>query len=183
MPVQNTNFNTLITAIDTKAQTLAAAATSAKDLVFLGKTLEALNVTATVSDIIGQGDTQVGLVTTEGTTQVGLVNTAGTNQVASINSTAASYSQHPSGTTTSTSKTLVTNEFVLVDTATQTMTLPAGVAGQSVVYVAVGNFVDTVVAPNGSEKIMGLAQSMTIDKANTTITLMYHSATHGWRAF
>lgn len=170
MPVQNTNFNTLITAIDTKAQSLAAAATEAKDLVFLGKTLEALNVTATVSDIIGEGDTQVGLVTTEGTTQVGLVQSA----AASI---------YPTGTTTSTSKTLVHNEFVLVDTATQTMTLPAGVAGQSVVYVAVGNFVDTVVAPNGSEKIMGLAQSMTIDKANTTITLMYHSAAHGWRAF
>ena len=170
MPVQNTNFNTLITAIDTKAQSLAAAATEAKDLVFLGKTLEALNVTATVSDIIGEGDTQVGLVTTEGTTQVGLVQSA----AASI---------YPTGTTTSTSKTLVHNEFVLVDTATQTMTLPAGVAGQSVVYVAVGNFVDTVVAPNGSEKIMGLAQSMTIDKVNTTITLMYHSAAHGWRAF
>ena len=170
MPVQNTNFNTLITAIDTKAQSLAAAATEAKDLVFLGKTLEALNVTATVSDIIGEGDTQVGLVTTEGTTQVGLVQSA----AASI---------YPTGTTTSTSKTLVHNEFVLVDTATQTMTLPAGVAGQSIAYVAVGNFADTVVAPNGSEKIMGLAQSMTIDTANTTITLMYHSAAHGWRAF
>ena len=194
MAVQNSNFNTLITAIDTKAQSLAASATNPKDLVFLGKTLEALNVTATVSDIIGQGDTQIGLVTTQGTTQVGLVNTAGTTQlgivntagttqVAAINSAAASYTQHPSGTTTSTSKTLVTNEFVLVDTATQTMTLPAGVAGQSVVYISVGDFEDTVVAPNGSEKIMGLAQSMTIDKANTTITLMYHSATHGWRAF
>ena len=183
MPVQNTNFNTLITAIDTKAQSLAAAATEAKDLVFLGKTLEALNVTATVSDIIGEGDTQVGLVTTEGTTQVGLVTAEGNTQLGLVSASAANYSLHPQGTTTSTSKTLVANEFVLVDTATQTMTLPAGVAGQSVVYVAVGNFVDTVVAPNGSEKIMGLAQSMTIDKANTTITLMYHSAAHGWRAF
>jgi hypothetical protein len=194
MAVQNSNFNTLITAIDTKAQSLAASATDPKDLVFLGKTLEALNVTATVSDIIGQGDTQIGLVNTAGTTQVGLVNTAGTtqlglvntagtNQVASINSAAASYSQHPSGTTTAVNKTLAANEFVLVTASAKTMTLPAGVAGQSVVYIAVGNFVDTVVAPNGSEKIMGLAQSMTIDKANTTITLMYHSAAHGWRAF
>lgn len=170
MPTTNSNFSTLITAIDSKARSLAASTTDAKDLVFLGKAIEALNIPSTVSAIIAEGDTQVGLVTTEGTTQVGLVNSA----AASI---------YPTGTTTSTSKTLVHNEFVLVDTATQTMTLPAGVAGQSIVYVAVGNFADTVVAPNGSEKIMGLAQSMTIDTANTTITLMYHSAAHGWRAF
>ena len=67
MPVQNTNFNTLITAIDTKGQALAAAATSAGDLVFLGKTLEALNVTATVSDINDREGNQQG--TTQGTTQ------------------------------------------------------------------------------------------------------------------
>jgi len=159
MPTTNSNFSTLITAIDTKAQSLAASTTDAKDLVFLGKAIEALNIPSTVSAIIAEGDTQVGLVQ------------------------AAAASIYPTGTTTSTSKTLVHNEFVLVDTATQTMTLPAGVAGQSIVYIAVGNFADTVVAPNGSEKIMGLAQSMTIDKVNTTITLMYHSAAHGWRAF
>ena len=183
MPTTNSNFSTLITAIDTKARSLAASTTDAKDLVFLGKAIEALNIPTTVSAVIAEGDTQVGLVTTEGTTQVGLVTAEGNTQLGLVSASAANYSLHPQGTTTSTSKTLVANEFVLVDTATQTMTLPAGVAGQSVVYVAVGNFVNTVVAPNGSEKIMGLAQSMTIDKANTTITLMYHSAAHGWRAF
>ena len=34
MAVQNSNFNTLITAIDTKARSLAASATDPKDLVF-----------------------------------------------------------------------------------------------------------------------------------------------------
>ena len=37
------NFNTLITAIDSKAQTLAASTTDPKDLVYLGKAIEAIN--------------------------------------------------------------------------------------------------------------------------------------------
>jgi hypothetical protein len=194
MPTTNTNFSTLISAIDTKARSLASSTTDPKDLVFLGKAIEAMSVPDTVSEIISEGDTQiadvntagttqVGNVNTAGTTQVGNVNTAGTTQIAAVASAASTYSRHPQGTTTATNKTLAANEFVLVTASGRTMTLPAGTAGESVVYISVGNFIDTVVAPNGSEKIMGLAQSMTIDKANTTITLMYHSATHGWRAF
>jgi len=183
MAVQNSNFTTLITAIDSKAQSLAASTSDPKDLVYLGKTLEALNVTATVSDIINAGDTKVTAVNTAGTTQVGNVNTAGTNQVAAVQAAASTYSSHPQGSTTAVNKTLTANEFVTVTVAGKTLTLPAGIAGQSVVYVAVLGFENTVVAPNGSEKIMGLAQPMTIDKANTTITLMYHSAAQGWRVF
>ena len=44
MPTTNTNFSTLITAIDTKAQSLAASTTDPKDLVFLGKAIEAINI-------------------------------------------------------------------------------------------------------------------------------------------
>ena len=44
MPTTNSNFSTLITAIDTKARSLAASTTDAKDLVFLGKAIEALNI-------------------------------------------------------------------------------------------------------------------------------------------
>jgi len=79
MPTVNNNFSSLITAIDTKAQSLAASTTNPKDLVFLGKTLEALNITGTVADVISQGDTQVARVTTEGTTQVAAVQAAGAN--------------------------------------------------------------------------------------------------------
>lgn len=79
MPTVNNNFSSLITAIDTKAQSLAASTTNPKDLVFLGKTLEALNITGTVADVISQGDTQVSRVTTEGTTQVAAVQAAGAN--------------------------------------------------------------------------------------------------------
>lgn len=77
MPTVNNNFSTLITAIDTKAQSLAASTTDPKDLVFLGKTLEALNVTAVVSDVIGQGDTEVARVVAQGNTSVAAVAAAG----------------------------------------------------------------------------------------------------------
>ena len=79
MPTTNTNFSTLITAIDTKAQSLAASTTDPKDLVFLGKTVEALNVADTVSSVIDEGDTQVARVTAEGTTQVAAVAAQGAN--------------------------------------------------------------------------------------------------------
>ena len=184
MPTTNTDFSAQITAIQSKAASLAASTTDAKDLVFLGKALEALTVPNSVSEIIIEGNTQEARVVTQGNTSVAAVNSAGTVQVAGVSSAAASYTQYPSPTTTAVNKTLAANEFVLVTAATKTMTLPAGgTAGQKVIYVSVGAFEDTVVAPNGSEKIMGLAESMTINKANTTITFMYHGATYGWRAF
>jgi hypothetical protein len=120
---------------------------------------------------------------TQGNTSVAAVNTAGTTKVNAINAAAASYSLHPAATVTAVNKTLVNNEFVMVTAAAKTMTLPAG-AANLIVYISVGNFSNTVVAPNGSDRIMGLAESMTIDKVNTTITLMYHTGTNiGWRAF
>ena len=182
MPTTNTDFSTQITAIQSKASTLAAAATDPKDLVFLGKAIEALTVPNTVANIISEGDTQVANVAAQGVTSTNTVNAAGVTKVNAINSAASSFSLHPAATTTAVNKTLVNNEFVLVTAAAKTMTLPAG-AANLIIYISVGAFTDTVVAPNGSDKIMGLASSMTIDTANTTITLMYHSSTAGWRAF
>ena len=183
MPTTNTDFSTQITAIQSKASTLAAAATDPKDLVFLGKAIEALTVPNTVANIITEGDTQVANVTAQGTTSTNAVTAAGTTKINAINSAAANYSLHPAATVTAVNKTLVTNEFVMVTAAAKTMTLPAG-AANLIVYISVGNFNNTVVAPNGSDRIMGIAQSMTIDKVNTTITLMYHTGTNiGWRAF
>ena len=172
MPTTNTDFSTQITAIQSKAASLAASTSDAKDLVFLGKAIEALTVPNTVANIISEGDTQVANVAAQGVTSTNALTTA-----------AATYSLHPAATVTAVNKTLVTNEFVMVTAAAKTMTLPAG-AASLIVYISVGNFADTVVAPNGSDRIMGLAESMTINKANTTITLMYHTGTNiGWRAF
>lgn len=93
MPTTNTNFSSLITAIDTKAQSLAASTTDPKDLVYLGKAIEAMNVADTVSAIITEGDTQVADVNTAGTTQVNNVNTAGTTQVAAVNTAGANFAR------------------------------------------------------------------------------------------
>ena len=191
MAVQNSNFNTLITAIDTKAQALAAATSDPKDLVYLGKTLEALNVTATVSEIISTGDTQVGLVTTQGTTQVGNVNTAGTTQLDNVNTAgttqlaAVNAVAFPTGTTTAVNKTLLNNEHVLVTAAAKTMTLPTGTAGGSKVFITVGDFVNTIVAPATGQKIQGLAANTTLvlDKLNVTVRFQYHSDAAGWRIY
>jgi len=79
MPTTNTNFTSLITAIDTKAQSLAASTTDPKDLVFLGKAVEALNVPDTVSAIITEGDTQVAAVAAQGTTSIAAVAAQGAN--------------------------------------------------------------------------------------------------------
>ena len=86
-------------------------------------------------------------------------------------------------TTTATSKTLSNNEICTVTASSQTITLPASpsTGWQAGVSVA-GTFTDTVIAPNGSN-IMSLAENMTVDKANISVTLVYIDATRGWRIF
>ena len=122
MAVQNSNFNTLIAAIDAKAQSLAASSTDAKDLVYLAKSLESLNVSATVSDIIAAGDTKVAAVTAEGGTQVGLVSAEGTTQVAAVAAAASSYA--PSSTVL---VTVVGGKFAMDGTSQQALSLTPSV--------------------------------------------------------
>jgi hypothetical protein len=83
-------------------------------------------------------------------------------------------------TTTSTSKTLVNGEECFVDTAAQTITLPASPSIGDNVTIFVGNFTDTIIARNGAN-IMGLAENLTIDVANMTVNLVYINASTGWR--
>ena len=111
MPTTNTNFSTLISAIDTRAQSLASNG-EAKDLVYLGKAIEALNIPSTVSEIITEGTTQVGLVTAQGTTQVGLVTAEGNTQVAAVQAASSTYV---------TQADIDTSVAALVDTAPATL--------------------------------------------------------------
>lgn len=122
MPTTNTNFSSLITAIDSKAQSLAQSTTDPKDLVFLGKAVEALNVPDTVSAIIAEGDTQVGNVNTAGTTQVASVNTAGTTQVAAVQAAAAGLSSISELTIT-----VAGGKFVVDGTSQQALNLSPSV--------------------------------------------------------
>jgi hypothetical protein len=73
------------------------------------------------------------------------------------------------------------NDYVVVDTATQTVTLPASpLPGTCVTVVVAGTWLDTVVARNGSN-IMGLAQDITLDKQYAAMQFTYTDATNGWR--
>ncbi len=80
---------------------------------------------------------------------------------------------------TSASLTATVNTHVFVDTATQTITLPASPAIGQRVLVTVGNFTDTVVARNGSN-IMSSASDFTMDAAYLSIQFIYTDATQGW---
>ena len=82
--------------------------------------------------------------------------------------------------TTATSKTVVNREFCEVTAAAQTITLPASPTAGHEVYVAIGNFTDTVVARNGSN-IMSLAEDMTLDVAYKNVRFVYVNSTIGWR--
>lgn len=83
MPTYNESFTTTVDAVKARAEALAATA-EAKDLVFLGKTLEALNMPQTTSDIVDEGDFQVARVTDEGDTQWARVSNEGVDQILAV---------------------------------------------------------------------------------------------------
>jgi hypothetical protein len=82
--------------------------------------------------------------------------------------------------TTATSLTASSWDYVIVTAATQTITLPASPANGDLVGVSVGDFTDTVVGRNGNT-ISGLAEDLTIDVANMGVVLIYSSSTTDWR--
>lgn len=82
--------------------------------------------------------------------------------------------------TTATSLTASSWDYVIVTAATQTITLPASPANGDMVGISVGAFTDTVVGRNGNN-ISGDASDITIDVANAGIILIYSSSTTDWR--
>ena len=80
---------------------------------------------------------------------------------------------------TSASITATVNTHVYVDTAGQTITLPASPTIGQRVLITVGNFTDTVVGRNGSN-IMSSASDFTMDAAYISIQFIYTDATQGW---
>jgi hypothetical protein len=116
------------------------------------------------SDILGKLD-----VTTAASTYLTQTNAASTYR--------AKYTY----TTTAVNKNLINGELCTVTAAGITVTLPASPSqGNEVVVVVGGAFTDTIVARNGSN-IMSLAENLTIDRGNVSITLLYVDATRGWR--
>lgn len=78
--------------------------------------------------------------------------------------------------------TLVPGQFFVSTASGQTVTLPASPSPGDTVYIGVQNFIDTVVGRNG-EPIMSVAQDMTIDTVNVTLTFTYIDSTIGWRVY
>lgn len=70
------NTTTLETSLNTKMNATTGT-TEGKEFLLLGKAVEALTPTVTVSNVITEGTTQVARVTSEGTTQVAAVQAAG----------------------------------------------------------------------------------------------------------
>jgi hypothetical protein len=70
---------------------------------------------------------------------------------------------------------------VVVIAAGLTLDLPVSPSAGSEVSVTIaGNFTNTIIARNG-QNIMSLAEDLTIDRADVTVTLLYVDATRGWR--
>lgn len=159
MPTTNTNFSTLITAIDTKAQSLAASTTDPKDLVFLGKAVEALNLASTVSDVIAEGDTQIAAVQAEGTTQIAAVSAQGANYAPLAGAT---FTGAVSGTDLTLSGNLTVNG---TQTVLNTSTLTV-------------DDLNITIADGAADAAAANGAGITVDGASANIT--YTSATDTW---
>jgi len=92
----------------------------------------------------------------------------------------ARYQQKFTQTTTAVNKTLSLFERCVVTASGLTITLPPAPTAGTQVSISVGSFADTTVARNGST-IMSLAENMTIDVADSTITLYFVNSTIGWK--
>lgn len=107
-------------------------------------------------------------------------NITGTGDVDITGSINADHFIYGNVTTTATSKTLAAGETCFVTAAAQTITLPASPSAGHTVKIGVGDFSDTVVNRN-SNSIMGVAEDLTIDSENVTLTFLYVDASIGWR--
>jgi len=73
--------------------------------------------------------------------------------------------------------------FCNTTSAAFTMTLPAGTLGDEISFVDYAGTFDSnalTIAPNGSEKIQGVAASLTVSIERAANTLVYTDGTQGW---
>tara|TARA_R110000764_G_scaffold220859_1_gene309164 strand:+ start:4120 stop:5394 length:1275 start_codon:yes stop_codon:yes gene_type:complete len=75
--------------------------------------------------------------------------------------------------------TAVKDNLYYIANAGVTITLPSSPTAGDVVYIAHGNFTNTVIGRGGSN-LMGAASDLTVDVANMGLTLAYTTAARGW---
>lgn len=83
-----------LTTLESNLQTklnATSGTTDAQEFLLLSKSVEALNPSIAVQDVIDEGTTQVAAVTSAGTTQIGLVQAEGATQVAAVQAAGAGY--------------------------------------------------------------------------------------------
>jgi hypothetical protein len=80
-----------------------------------------------------------------------------------------------------TNSTLLISTFNLISADSLALALPAGVEGQ-VIYIGFTSDVSVgpVITPNGSDKIEGIADTLTCDVLDTPFMLIYTNPTQGW---
>ena len=80
---------------------------------------------------------------------------------------------------TASGTTAVKDNLYYIANAGVTITLPSSPTAGDVVYIAHGNFTNTVIGRGGSN-VMGAASDLTVDVANMGLTLAYTTAARGW---
>lgn len=84
-----------------------------------------------------------------------------------------------------TSKAVTNREFCNVTASNVTITLPAvtesSVGWEVVVGISTSSTNTTVTRNSVSDKIMGLAEDITIDYGNVAVTFVYTGSNYGWR--
>lgn len=106
--------------------------------------------------------------------------TGNSGRFVSTNGTSASWSSAAGVVSVISTNTNAQNGYFYVLTATLTLTLPASpTVGDWVSVVNRSNTATPVIARN-TRNIMGLAEDMTLDNINGSITLVYADATRGW---
>ena len=80
---------------------------------------------------------------------------------------------------TSNGTTAAKDNLYYIANAGLTITLPSSPTAGDVVYIAHGNFTNTVIGRGGSN-VMGAASDLTVDVANMGLTLAYTTADRGW---
>jgi hypothetical protein len=146
-------------------------------------TFTTLQATALDSTPIGGTTPAAGTFTTLEATSLDSTPIGGTTPAAGTFTTAeADHYRIGNVSSGASGATLVPGQFFVSTASGQTVTLPASPSPGDTVYIGVQNFIDTVVGRNG-EPIMSVAQDMTIDTVNATLTFTYIDSTIGWRVY
>jgi hypothetical protein len=176
----NANASTALTAANSALNTANGIAGTANTALSTAQAAEttANGIAATANSALSTANASAAAVSTAlptaGGTMTGLITFA-------AGQTISGYELASSITTTGVNKLLANRERCTVTADGLTLTLPISPQpGWEVTISTLSGFTNTIVGRNG-ENIMSLAEDMTINIPNASVTLLYVDATRGWR--